>query len=179
MSLYLIELPLPAEPERDALFRRIEEASEAAGGELIELQLGTDAGRLYAIVEHDSGAALERSFAERAGSLVHGVSEVRLVGPSLEEVKTARGDAGYLVEWDLPAGLTMDEYITRKRAKAPGYASVPETTFLRTYVCIDMSRCLCFYRAPDEEAVLRARAAVETPVDRVTRIAEVPQHVRA
>ncbi|CAN5463037.1 DUF4242 domain-containing protein [soil metagenome] len=179
MSLYLIELPLPAEPEREALFGRIEEASDAAGGELIELQVGVDAGRLYAIVEHDSEEELERSFGEGVGNLAFGLAEVRLVGPSLDEVKAARGDAGYLVEWDLPAGLAMEAYIARKKAKAPGYARVPETTFLRTYVCIDMSKCLCFYRAPDEAAVLRARAAVETPFDRVTRIEEVPQRVRA
>jgi hypothetical protein len=109
---------------------------------------------------------------------LHGVVEVRLVGPSLDEVKAARGEAGYLVEWDLPSGLSMEAYLARKRANAPGYAQVPETTFLRTYVCEDMSKCLCFYRAPDEDAVLRARRAVNTPVDRVTRIAEAPDRAR-
>jgi hypothetical protein len=72
----------------------------------------------------------------------------------------------------------MEAYLARKRANAPGYAQVPETTFLRTYVCEDMSKCLCFYRAPDEDAVLRARRAVNTPVDRVTRIAEAPDRAR-
>jgi hypothetical protein len=73
----------------------------------------------------------------------------------------------------------MEAYLRRKKANAPKYAQVPETTFLRTYVCEDMSKCLCFYRAPDEAAVLRARHAVETPVSRVGRIEEAPRHVRA
>ena len=90
-----------------------------------------------------------------------------------------RGDAGYLVEWDFPEDLTMEAYLARKKANAPKYALVPETTFLRTYVCEDMSKCLCFYRAPDEAAVLRAREAVETPVSRVGSIEEAPRHVRS
>ena len=55
------------------------------------------------------------------------------------------------------------KWIEMRGVEVPGYAKVPETTFLRTYVCADMSKCLCFYRAPDEAAVLRARAAVEQP----------------
>jgi hypothetical protein len=178
MALFLLESPLPAEAERDAFIERLGDAVDGAAGELIEIQFGLDTGRLYAIVEHTSAAALESAVSARSLS-INGVVEVRLVGPSLDEVKAARGEAGYLVEWDLPAGLPMDEYLARKRAKAPGYARVPETTFLRTYVCEDMTKCLCFYRAPDEAAVLRAREAVDTPVDRLTRIAEAPERVRA
>ncbi|WP_131832511.1 nickel-binding protein, partial [Mycobacteroides abscessus] len=34
-------------------------------------------------------------------------------------------------------------------------------------------KCLCFYDAPDEEAVLRARKAVDTPVDRLHGLGEI------
>lgn len=187
MPLYLLEFPLPrtietaVDPTADAELARlgdaIAEAAALATGELVELQVGLDAGRLYAIVE---AAAAEPVVAalRSAGLTPYGVVEVRLVGPSLDEVKAARGEAGYLVEWDLPSGLTMEAYLERKRANAPRYAEVPETTFLRTYVCVDMSKCLCFYRAPDEAAVRRAREAVRTPVDRLTRVAEVRRHAR-
>ena len=181
MSLYLVELILPLESERDATFERVADAAENARGELIELQVGRDSGRLYAVVEHDAPAgreALVEAFAA-ADLGKFEVVEVRLVGPTLEEVKAARGEAGYLVEWDFPDGLAMDEYLARKKRNAPGYSKVPETTFLRTYVCEDMTRCLCFYRAPDEAAVRRARAAVDTPITRLGRIEEVPQRVRA
>ena len=40
-------------------------------------------------------------------------------------------------------------------------------SFLRTYVREDTVKCLCFYDAPDEEAVVRAREAVSTPIDRL------------
>lgn len=43
-------------------------------------------------------------------------------------------------------------------------------TFLRTYVREDMDKCLCFYDAPDETAVRRAREAVTTPIDRLHRL---------
>jgi hypothetical protein len=178
MSLYLTEFILPAEAERDAAFDAIETAAERAGGELIELQVGPDAGRLYAVVEHFLADPLEAAFTEAALGPFE-VVEVRLVGPTLDEVKAARGDAGYLVEWDFPDGLAMDAYLARKKRVAPRYADVPETTFLRTYVCEDMTKCLCFYRAPDEDAVLRARQAVETPITRIGRVEEAPRRVRA
>jgi hypothetical protein len=85
---------------------------------------------------------------------------------------SAAGKADYLVEWDFPAGLTMDAYLTRKKEKAPLYAQVPEVRFLRTYVCEDMTKCLCFYQAQDEAAVRRARAAVSTPITRLSPLAE-------
>jgi hypothetical protein len=178
MSLYLAEFILPPEPERDAAFDGIDTAVGGAAGELIELQVGPDAGRLYAVVEHEQASTLEHAFGA-AGLGPFEIVEVRLVGPTLDEVKAARGDAGYLVEWDFPDDLAMDTYLARKKAKAPNYAKVPETTFLRTYVCEDMTKCLCFYRAPDEDAVLRAREAVNTPVTRIGRVEEAPRHVRA
>ncbi len=178
MSLYLAEFILPPEPERAAAFDAIDGATVAAGGELIELQVGVDANRLYAVAEHEDAATLETAFAS-TGLGGFAVVEVRLVGPTLDEVKAARGDAGFLVEWDFPDGLAMDEYLARKKRNAPNYANVPETTFLRTYVCEDMTKCLCFYRAPDEAAVLRAREAVATPVTRIGRVEEAPRHVRA
>ena len=35
-----------------------------------------------------------------------------------------------------------------------------------------MSKCLCFYDAPDEAAVKRAREAVHTPIDSITELAD-------
>jgi alkylation response protein AidB-like acyl-CoA dehydrogenase len=67
----------------------------------------------------------------------------------------------------------MDRYLTRKREKAPLYANVPEVTFLRTYVREDMGKCLCFYDAPDESAVRRARDVVSTPITRLHSLAAV------
>ena len=92
---------------------------------------------------------------------------MRLVGTDLETIRAARPEAGYLVEWDIPAEITMDQYLARKKANAPKYAEVPEVQFLRTYVREDTAKCLCFYDAPDEAAVVRAREAVSTPIDRL------------
>ncbi len=40
--------------------------------------------------------------------------------------------ANYLVQWNLPPGLTMETYLQRKAEKTPLYAQVPEVSFERT-----------------------------------------------
>lgn len=171
MALFLVEVPVPEGPqsELERLFGDMEAGAKGTGGSLIEIQVGVDAGRVFAVFEHDVADKLGSGLRER-GLVFDEVAPVRLVGTTLEEVKAKKPEAGYLVEWDIPEGVTMEQYLNRKSSKAPLYAKVPETTFLRTYVREDMVKCLCLYDAPDEDAVIRARQAVETPVDRLTRL---------
>jgi hypothetical protein len=173
-ELFLIEVPSPtgaSQNDVQPVFDRIELATQQANGELIEVQYGRDLGVVYGIIEHRSAEALE-------GLLRHhdlefeAVIPVQLVGPTLDEVKAHRGSANYLVEWDIPEEIGLDQYLAAKRKKAPLYEQVPETTFMRTYVRQDAIKCLCFYDAPDEDAVRRARDAVSTPIDRLTRIGD-------
>lgn len=140
-----------------------------SGGEWIEAFIGRDLHRLYVVVRHASEYAVKRALAA-AGLVDASVKPARIVGADIEQAKGAGGEADYLVEWNLPDGLTMDAYITRKMQKSANYAKVPEVAFKRTYVCEDMSKCLCLYGAPDLAAVLRARQAVEAGVDGVTAI---------
>jgi hypothetical protein len=183
MALFLVEVPAAAQSREDLqpVFRSVARAAEQDGGEVIEAQVPTDLQRAYVVVEHDDEARLKAAL--RGQGIAAGVSEVRLVGASLEDVKAARdrgtaGGADYLVEWDFPAGLTMDVYLERKKSKAPLYAQVPDVTFLRTYVCEDMTKCLCFYQAQDEAAVRRAREVVSTPITRLSRL-DASQAARA
>lgn len=173
MTLYLYEIT-DRRSDRTTIDRVLSDVDahvRKADGELIEAQVTRETGRIFAIAEFASAAAVLQ--AEELGvPEVSGPHQVRLVGTDLAALKAAKPSAGYLVEWDLPAELTMDAYLARKKANAPKYANVPEVSFLRTYVREDMDKCLCFYDAPDEAAVLRARDAVETPVDRVHRLAD-------
>jgi len=176
MPLFLAEVSIGSNGATDlsALFARVEDAVARAGGELIEVQVVRDLGLVYAIVEHRL-ADVVRGVLEAAEVAVRDVAEVRLVGPTLEEVKARKGGrANFLVEWDIPSGTSMEQYLSRKREKAPLYAQVPETSFLRTYVREDMMKCVCLYDAPDEDAVRRAREAVSTPVDRLSRLDKEP-----
>jgi hypothetical protein len=176
MSLLLAEV-LPAEGvEVTATLDSVRDIAAGIGAEFVEAQVTADRGRVFAIIESsgdDAAADLAAALAAN-GLHVDGVSPVRLVGADLAEVKANRPPSGYLVEWDLPEGLTMDAYLARKKEKSPLYAQVPETTFQRTYVREDMVKCLCFYDAPDEAAVLRAREVVSAPVDRLHALADLP-----
>ncbi len=180
MALFLLEFGSTAQTREELrpLFDAVSGAVARAGGEFIEAQVPTDLQRAYVIVEHDNEAQLKAALRE-AGVPPAGVAQVRLVGASLEEVKAARATADYLVEWDFPAGLTMEAYLERKKAKAPLYAQVPEVRFLRTYVCEDMTKCLCFYQAADEAAVRRAREVVSTPITRLSRLAGATESAAA
>lgn len=166
VTLYLYEIAgLPGRAEVDQVIKTLDAEVHRAGGELIEAQV-TGQHRLFVVAEFADGP-LQLDAASAGAAELTGPHEVRLVGAELDQLKAARPTAGYLVEWDLPAELDMESYLTRKNANAPKYAQVPEVNFLRTYVRVDMDKCLCLYDAPDEDAVRRARVAVQTPIDRL------------
>ncbi len=171
MQLFLAEVNISA-INSEALQQsapRILQAIAGSGGEWVEALVGRDLQRLFVVVQHTSEYAVRRALAA-AGLPDASVKPARIVGTDIEQAKAASGAADYLVEWNLPDGLTMDSYIKRKMAKSANYVKVPEVAFKRTYVCEDMSKCLCLYDAPDLAAVLRARKAVEAGVDGVTAV---------
>jgi len=149
MSLQLFEL-VPTAPSREAaeaLIAQVSQAVEAAGASVLESQVTASHERIFTIVElgsDDVAALTEAVRSAAADAEVTGPDEVRLVGAELEDVRALARKADY-----------------------PKYAQVPEVSFLRTYVREDTVKCLCFYDAPDEEAVVRAREAVSTPIDRL------------
>ena len=154
----------------EALIAQVSQAVEAAGASVLESQVTASHERIFTIVELDSDDVTGLTEAVRSAAAdaeVTGPDEVRLVGAELEDVRALARKADYLVEWDIPEEISMDTYLARKKANSPKYAQVPEVSFLRTYVREDTVKCLCFYDAPDEEAVVRAREAVSTPIDRL------------
>ncbi|MEX3610650.1 DUF4242 domain-containing protein [Rothia sp. LK2588] len=175
MALYLVEFTPQAEASKETATDIIEKAHQALEGldaEVIETQVTSDFKTVYAILEAENPAVFAQSYKDtfRDVAGLEGPDEVRLVGADLEDIKKLKKDAEYLIEWDIPAEITMDEYLARKKKNAPNYAKVPEVSFLRTYVREDTAKCLCFYDAPDEAALERARAAVNTPIDRIFKL---------
>jgi hypothetical protein len=167
MGLFLVEFS--PQGEINQVLETLRNAISGVGPELIEVQVTADASHVFAILEAANAGGVKESLAN-AGFEFDGIAPVRLVGADLEHIKQSRPPTGYLVEWDIPEGITMDAYLARKKEKSPLYAQVPETTFQRTYVREDMLKCLCFYDAPDEEAVVRAREVVSTPIDRLHKL---------
>jgi hypothetical protein len=175
VTLYLYEISSAEIEHNDAagLIKELDAQIHRVGGELIEAQVTNKSHRIFAIAEYSSVEPAPLDAAAFQDVQLDGPHQVRLVGADLADLKALRPSAGYLVEWDLPEELDMESYLARKKANAPKYAEVPEVSFLRTYVREDMDKCLCFYDAPDEAAVLRAREAVQTPVDRLHGIDSV------
>lgn len=171
MALYLIESSLKGTVENESAFEQkvSELETDLSAGNLIEVQTATDFTRVFFIFEALDENALTSEL-EKAGIPVQLTKEVRIVGQDLAEAKKQKEKINYLVEWNLPEDLTMDQYLERKKKNSVHYAEVPEVSFSRTYVCEDMSKCLCFYDAPDDDAVVKAREAVKAPIDDITRL---------
>ncbi|MFS0576618.1 DUF4242 domain-containing protein [Sporosarcina sp. 179-K 3D1 HS] len=173
MGLFLIESSLQgivdSKAALDQKAAQLQENLGARDSALIEIQVSKDFSRSFFIVE-SADQETATSIVKEAGIPIELVKDVRLVGDDLEKVKQNKDLVNYLVEWNLPEDLTMDQYLARKKKNSVHYEEVPEVSFARTYVCEDMSKCLCFYDAPDEAAVKRAREAVQTPIDSITEI---------
>ncbi len=173
MSLFLVESEFKSTVDNKSEFEAQVSGIQADLKEnninLIEVQVSKDFTRVFFIVEGEDAQKVEGSLAKQNIN-IQLVKEVRLVGKELDAVKEQSEQVNYLVEWNIPDELTMDDYLSRKKKNSVHYAEVPEVSFSRTYVCEDMTKCLCFYDAPDEESVVRAREAVKTPIDSITEI---------
>ena len=174
MDLYMTEKLTETEDKNqlEEIVSTLAKVIKDSGGEPVEFFFGEGLKTVYSISEAPSKIALEAQLTKSDISYKE-VSQVRIVGATVDEVRQHSQDATYLVEWDLPADLSMDTYLQRKKEKSPLYANVPETTFLRTYVREDMDKCVCLYDAPDEAAVVRARECGDTPIDRMTTIGTI------
>ncbi|MDE3838958.1 DUF4242 domain-containing protein [Bacillus methanolicus] len=173
MALYLVESILNgAVKDKESFEKKVSDIQEAVSkknASIIEIQVSKDFSRAFFIFESEDRNTVNDSLRE-LGIPITLIKQVRLVGQDLEEVKKQKDVVNYLVEWNLPENLTMDQYLDRKKTNSVHYAEVPEVSFARTYVCEDMTKCLCFYDAPDETTVKKAREAVKAPIDTITEI---------
>ena len=172
MSLHLVETQFQGTVQDADGFRdltdRIQQVIAKRHVRLLEVQVSQGFERAFFILEGEKSIILESL--DTIGLPVSLLKEVRLIGKQPEEIAPSAEGLNYLVEWNLPEHLTMEQYLERKKKNSVHYAEVPEVSFSRTYVCEDMTKCLCFYKAPDEDAVKRAREAVHAPIDSITAI---------
>ena len=171
MSLFLVESTVSEVTNKEQFAALVDRIGQAQDVSVIEVQVAKDFSRAYFIVEANEEAQATAALVAQHIQTDF-VKEVRLVGKELDDVKVNQEVVNYLVEWEIPAEITMDQYLARKKKNSVHYEEVPEVHFSRTYVCEDMTKCLCFYDAPDEAAVKRAREAVQTPITSLTELAD-------
>ncbi|MDM5334194.1 DUF4242 domain-containing protein [Ureibacillus composti] len=171
MGLFLVEANVNDVTSKEQFNALIENLGGNNDSSVVEVQVAKDFSRAYFILEAN-GKEVATNALQNVGIQSDLVKEVRIVGKELEDVKNNKEVVNYLVEWEIPAEITMDQYLARKKKNSVHYEEVPEVKFSRTYVCEDMTKCLCFYDAPDEAAVKRAREAVQTPITSLTELAD-------
>ncbi|HLS66331.1 MAG TPA: DUF4242 domain-containing protein [Pseudogracilibacillus sp.] len=173
MSLYLVETTVEkngvTKEDLKAKINRVEE--KLGDSAFIEVQIAKDLSQLFFIIETDHLENIAKVFEDHQLA-VQLTKEVRLIGEDIEDVKKEKEKVNYVVEWNLPEHLTMEQYLERKKKNSVHYEEVPEVSFARTYVCEDMTKCLCFYDAPNQQAVERARDAVSAPIDAITELGD-------
>lgn len=171
MSLFLVESTVNEVSSKEQFESLVATVHGTEGAGVIEVQVAKDFSRAYFIIEAEDETTAKAALEEQK-LVIDLVKEVRLIGKELEEVKANQEHVNYLVEWEIPSEITMDKYLERKKKNSVKYEEVPDVKFSRTYVCEDMTKCLCFYDAPDEAAVKRAREAVQTPITSLTELAD-------
>lgn len=171
MSLYLVESTINEVSSKEAFSALVDKVHATKNVGVIEVQVAKDFSRGYFIIEASEEAAAKEALQSK-GVSIDLIKEVRLIGKELDEVKAGGEQVNYLVEWEIPAEITMEKYLERKKKNSVKYEEVPDVKFSRTYVCEDMTKCLCFYDAPDEAAVKRAREAVQTPITSLTELSD-------
>lgn len=175
MSLFLFEATFSDVNRSKEIIKEkvnaIQKKLEQNKATLIEIQISTDLSHLFFIIETEKEAEVKQLI-EAENIAVVLSKEVRLIGEDIDRVKQQQDAVNYLVEWNLPENLTMDEYLKRKEKNSVRYSEVPEVSFARTYVCEDMTKCLCFYDAPNKEMVEKARKVVSAPIDSMTELGD-------
>lgn len=178
MALYLVESALPSEQRRESEFEivleKLGQALQSRNAGLVEVQAARDLSRAFIVVEAETRDPVREAF-QTVSLPMTLVKSVRLVGADLADVRRDPKRVRYLVEWNLPETLTLDAYLERKKQNSVHYAEVPQVQFQRTYVCEDMTKCVCLYDGPDVESIYQAREAVHAPVDAVTETVPVAQ----
>lgn len=83
------------------------------------------------------------------------------------------GRKQFIVEWNIPEEVTREKYDQAKIESLDIYPEVEGVEWKSTFLSDDMDKCYCIYEADDEEAVRRARDAVDTPIDKILPVDEL------
>lgn len=79
----------------------------------------------------------------------------------------------YLVERNLPPGLTDADVDAAVRRAVAANAVLPGVRWIHSSLAIDRSKFFCEYEATDPEALQEAARMAEIPCDVVTEVREV------
>jgi hypothetical protein len=79
----------------------------------------------------------------------------------------------FVIERNLPAGLTEDDVDEAVRRAIGANATLPGVRWLHSHLALDRSKFFCEYEAPDEAAVRESARLAQIPCDTVTEVREV------
>lgn len=79
----------------------------------------------------------------------------------------------WIVEWNIPDSVSREKYEQAKIDSLDIYPEVEGVEWKTTFLSDSMDKCYCVYEAEDEEAVKRAREAVNAPIDAMFSVEEL------
>lgn len=79
----------------------------------------------------------------------------------------------FVIERNLPPGLSEADVEKVARRAAAVNSTLPEVRWIRSHLAMDRSKLFCEYEAPSEEVIRYAAQLAEIPCDVVTEVREV------
>jgi hypothetical protein len=79
----------------------------------------------------------------------------------------------FIIERDLPAGLSRADVDDASRRAIAANADMPGVRWLHSHLAIDHSKFFCEYEAPDEAMVRESATRAQIPCDIVTEVVEI------
>jgi hypothetical protein len=83
----------------------------------------------------------------------------------------------FIIERNLPAGLSRNDIDDASRRAIAANADLPGVRWLHSHLALDRSKFFCEYEAPDEGTVRESAKRAQIPCDIVTEVVEIaPEH---
>ena len=79
----------------------------------------------------------------------------------------------YLIERNLPPGMTDKELEAAAQRSLKTLAEMPDVTWVRSFLTTEKNKFVCIYQAPSAEECLEHARKADLPMDKISEVNEI------